>query len=74
MISIVLLKKNCILMSRLVKSDNKMWCGVLAGTAEYLQVDPTIVRMIYTVMTVFCLGLPGLFLYFILALIMPDND
>lgn len=29
-------------------STDKMICGVLAGFAEYIDVDPTIVRLVYT--------------------------
>ena len=32
-------------MKRLYKSNNRMLCGVCAGVAEYLGIDPTIVRL-----------------------------
>ena len=56
---------------RLYKSrNNKMICGVCAGIAEYLGIDPTIVRLIWA-----ALGLTGtgILLYIIAALVMPEN-
>lgn len=57
-------------MKRLYKSNNRMLCGVCAGLAEYLGIDPTIVRLIWA-----ALGLTGtgILLYIVAALIMPEN-
>ncbi|MDX1637473.1 MAG: PspC domain-containing protein [Balneolaceae bacterium] len=58
--------------ARLSKSrTDKMIAGVCGGIAEYLGWDPTIVRIIFVVLTVMGWGSPVL-LYFILALVMPD--
>ncbi len=43
--------------------------GVAAGVAEYLDLDPTIVRLLW-VLSVFFGGL-GLLLYFVMALVVP---
>ena len=32
---------------KLYKSNNKKICGVCAGVAEYFNIDPTIVRLIW---------------------------
>lgn len=61
---------------RLYKStkDRKI-CGVCGGVAEYFDVDPTIVRVIYVVLSLAYGG--GILLYFICALIMsnaPSSD
>ena len=56
---------------RLYKSRNtKMICGVCAGIAEYLGIDPTVVRLLWA-----ALGLTGtgILLYIIAALVMPEN-
>ena len=47
-----------------------MICGVCAGIAEYLGIDPTVVRLLWA-----ALGLTGtgILLYIIAALVMPDN-
>ena len=57
-------------MKKLYKSNNRMICGVCAGLAEYLGIDPTIVRLIWA-----ALGLTGtgIVLYIIAALVMPEN-
>lgn len=57
----------------LVKSQNKILCGVLAGIAEYFGFDITLVRIVYACLSVFTVGFPGLLLYIILAIIMPNT-
>ncbi|MAS34635.1 MAG: hypothetical protein CL610_11555 [Anaerolineaceae bacterium] len=44
--------------------------GVCGGLAEYFQIDPTIVRLAFVVATL--MGGPGLILYIILALVLPE--
>lgn len=56
---------------KLCKSkSNKMIAGVCGGVAEYLNVDPTIVRLIWVCL--FLAGGLGLPLYIIAAIIMPQ--
>ena len=58
---------------RLYKSrKNKMVGGVCGGLAEYLNMDPTIVRIIAGVL---CLlkGI-GIFVYIIMCIVMPYDD
>ena len=57
-------------MKKLYKSNNRMICGVCAGLAEDLGIDPTVVRLIWA-----ALGLTGtgILLYIIAALVMPEN-
>ncbi|MFA6856477.1 MAG: PspC domain-containing protein [Treponema sp.] len=57
---------------RLYKSQEKKLCGVCAGIAEYFNIDPTIVRLIWVVITCVSVG-AGLVAYIICALIMPDR-
>lgn len=57
-------------MKRLKKSYSRKICGVCGGIAEYLDIDPTIVRLIW-VLLVLCAG-TGILAYFIAALIMPE--
>lgn len=54
---------------RLTRSANKMIGGVCAGLAEYMDLDPTIMRVIWVLMVL--LGGFGIMLYLILWLIMP---
>jgi phage shock protein C len=46
--------------------------GVCAGIAEYFNIDPTLVRLIFVVATL--AGGPGLLLYIILWLVMPEDE
>ena len=57
---------------RLTRSNNMMIGGVCAGLAEYLDIDPTIVRIVWVLM-VFFAGFGGL-LYVILWLVMPKQQ
>ena len=57
---------------RLTKSrtDRKL-CGVCGGFAEYLNLDPTIIRLIWAVLF-FAAG-TGFLAYIIAAIIMPEE-
>ena len=52
-------------------TEGKMIAGVCAGFAEYFGIDPTIVRLIWAVISLF-FG-TGVLLYLICALIMPTK-
>ena len=52
-------------------SENKMLAGVCSGIADYFDMDPTIMRIIWAVITL--AGGSGLIAYIICALIMPDK-
>ncbi|MBQ3319874.1 MAG: PspC domain-containing protein [Spirochaetia bacterium] len=49
--------------------DKKIW-GVCGGVAEYFDMDPTVVRIIWLLLVLGC-G-TGLLAYIIAALLMPD--
>lgn len=57
---------------RLTRSSNKMIGGVCAGLAEYLDIDLTIVRIVWVLMVLFA-GF-GILLYVILWLVMPKQQ
>ena len=51
-------------------ASNTMIAGVCAGLAEYLNIDPTVVRLLF-VLGFFLTG-PGIFLaYLIMAIVVP---
>ena len=57
-------------MKRLTKSNNRMLLGVCAGIAEYFDIDPNVVRLLWVM---FCLlGGSGILGYIIAAVIMPS--
>ena len=56
---------------RLYKSStDKKVCGVCGGIANYFDVDPTVIRLIWVIFTL--AGGSGLIAYIIAAIIMPD--
>ena len=59
---------------KLTRSNNKMLGGVCAGIAEYFGVDATLVRAAYALLSCFCAGFPGIILYIILLIIMPQAE
>ncbi|MDD3406077.1 MAG: PspC domain-containing protein [Sphingobacteriia bacterium] len=58
---------------KLTKSDNKILAGVCAGIAEYFGWDITLVRVVYAVLTACSAGFPGIVLYIILCIVMPQG-
>ena len=57
---------------RLYKSStDKKVCGVCGGIANYFDVDPTVIRLIWVIFTL--VGGSGLIAYIIAAIIMPDE-
>ncbi len=48
--------------------------GVLSGLAQYLNWDVTLVRIAYVALTLFTTFFPGLILYIIMAVVMPDKS
>lgn len=56
---------------KLYKSTDRKVDGVCAGIAEFLEIDPTIVRVIYALITLFSAGVGGIAVYIILAVVMP---
>ncbi len=61
-------------MKKLYRSSNRIFAGVCGGIAEYLNVDPTLIRVIYAVLSMFTAAFPGLLLYIILMILMPNYD
>ena len=49
----------------------KKLCGVCGGVAKYFNMDPTIVRVLTVLLTLFVGG--GLLAYIVCALIMPEE-
>ena len=53
-------------------STEKRVAGVAGGIAEYFDIDPTLVRLVFVLLTI--AGGPGLPLYIILALVLPEDN
>ena len=58
---------------RLYRStDERMFAGVCGGIAEYLDVDPTLVRLFFVALTLLSGG-QGLLIYIVLMLVVPEQ-
>lgn len=59
-------------MKKLVKSrEDKMISGVLGGAAKYLEMDATLLRILFIVILAVTGGLPLVLVYIAAAFIMP---
>jgi len=62
-------------MKRLRRSNKqKMIAGVCGGIAEYFDMDPTIVRVLYVLVSVLSVAFPGIVVYIVLWLMIPQSD
>lgn len=51
----------------------RMLAGICAGIGNYFGVDATLIRIGYVLLSLFSACFPGLLLYFILLLIIPEE-
>lgn len=59
---------------KLVRSrTNRTFCGVCGGIGEYLNVDPTLIRLVWLLCSLVSCG-TGLIVYIAAALIIPEDD
>jgi phage shock protein PspC (stress-responsive transcriptional regulator) len=66
-------KNNDMASQKLVRSKDKIIAGVCGGIAEYMGVDPTVIRILYVFASIFTAAFPGILVYIIMWLIMPEN-
>lgn len=53
---------------------NRQIAGVCGGLGEYFGLDPTVVRIIYVLLSIFSAAFPGLLLYIILWALIPKRE
>lgn len=58
---------------KLYRSRDRILGGVLAGLAEYINVDKTLVRLVYVLISLFSAGFPGLLAYIIAWIVIPEK-
>ena len=57
---------------KLYRSDrDKMFLGICGGLGEYLNVDSTLIRLLYAILILAGPGIFLVFLYFVAAIIIP---
>ena len=61
-------------MKKLYRSSNRILAGVCGGIAEYFDLDPTLIRVVFAVLSLFSAAFPGLLLYIILMILIPNYD
>ena len=61
-------------MKKLRKSRNRMIAGVCGGIAEWLGWDPTVVRVVYVLVSILSVAFPGILVYVILWIVMPQPE
>lgn len=52
---------------------DRMVAGVAGGLAEYFNIDPTLVRVLFVILALPTIGI-GLLIYIILWIVMPESD
>ncbi len=53
---------------------NRQIAGVCGGLGEYLELDPTAVRVGYVLLSIFSAGFPGIVIYLILWMLIPERE
>ena len=56
------------------KSRDRMIAGVCGGIAEWLGWDPTLVRILYIVVSIVSVAFPGILVYILLWIVIPGPD
>lgn len=55
------------------RSHNKMIAGVCAGLSDYFEIDVTVVRVLYVLLSILSAAFPGILIYVILWILIPSN-
>lgn len=58
---------------KLKRSNDRMIAGVCGGIADYYGWKPDRVRIAYVILSVLSVAFPGIFVYLLLWLVMPDE-
>lgn len=53
--------------------SNRMVAGVVGGLADYWSIDPTMARVVYVVASIVSAAFPGILVYLLLWLIIPEE-
>jgi phage shock protein C len=59
---------------RLRRSRNSMIAGVCSGIADWMGWDPTVVRILYILLSILSAAFPGIIVYLILWAVMPTAE
>lgn len=54
-------------------TSNRMIAGVVAGLAEHFDMDPTMLRALYVVLSIVSAAFPGILVYIVLWIVIPEE-
>jgi len=54
--------------------SERMIAGICGGMGKYLNLDATVIRLLFVLLTIFTGVVPGLILYLILMFIIPEES
>lgn len=58
---------------KLTRGQDKVALGILSGIAEYIGMDPILVRLAWILITVFTGFVPGIVAYILAAVVIPEK-
>lgn len=58
---------------KLLRSKNRIIAGVCSGIGEYMGVDPTVIRLLWVIITIFSGIAPGIIAYILAWTIIPEK-
>ena len=53
---------------------NRHLAGVCGGIGEYFEVDPTVVRVAFVLLSIFSAAFPGIIIYLLLWFLIPERE
>ncbi len=54
--------------------SDKMIAGVVGGLARYFGFDPTMARVLFVILSIVSVAFPGIVVYILLWVIMPEGE
>ena len=60
--------------AKLKRSKDRMIAGVCGGIADWVGWKPDKVRIVYVIVSILSVAFPGIIVYLLLWLVMPDAD
>lgn len=54
--------------------SDRVIAGVVGGLADHFGLDPTLARVIYVLVSIFSAAFPGILVYILLWILIPEAD
>jgi len=54
--------------------QHRMLAGVIGGVADYYGWNPTVLRLVFVLVSIFSAAVPGILIYLILWVLMPNSN